>query len=251
MPSFMRRVDAGAAQATRGAPSASEAAAQEAVARKVRRVRFMFDFGLPFDEISRLADFQAEKHFSIAPSPNAAWQSFARLFSCARSMHPRPAILLLLYYGMVSSLAAAELPGWVIEAPEGVDIDLNTSIATATNGVTVRYGGVVLTAKKTTVNQNTGEAVAEGDVRVEHGGQLWSGDTARYNFKTKRISGENFKSGQVPYFVRGEVLVGDQNAGVYAVGHGMMTTDDYAAPGYSIRARTVVVVPGDYIEARG
>ena len=56
-------------------------------------------------------------------------------------MHPRPAILLLLFGGMGWSLAAAELPGWVIEAPEGVDIDLNTSIATATNGVTVKYGG--------------------------------------------------------------------------------------------------------------
>src|SRR6266849_463893 len=59
-----------------------------------------------------------------APEPNAAWQGFTRLLSWARSMHPRPAILLLLFGGMVSSLAAAELPGWVIEAPEGVDIDL-------------------------------------------------------------------------------------------------------------------------------
>ena len=65
MPSFMRRVDAGAAEAARGALSASEAAAQEAVARKVRRVGFMFDFGLPFDEISRLADFQDEKQRSL------------------------------------------------------------------------------------------------------------------------------------------------------------------------------------------
>jgi len=247
----MRRVGAGAAKAARGAPSARAAPAQEAVARKVRRGSFIFDFGLPFDQISHLAAFQAEKQPVNCAKPNAAWQSFGRLLSCARSMHPRPAILLLLFGGMVWSLAAAELPGWVIEAPEGVDIDLNTSIATATNGVTVRYGGVVLTAKKVTVNQNTGEAVAEGDVRVEHGGQLWSGDTARYNFKTKQISGENFRSGQVPYFVRGEALAGDQNAGVYAVGHGLMTTDDYAAPGYSIHARTVVVVPGDYIEARG
>ena len=61
MPSFMRRVDAGAAEAARGAPSASAAPAQEAVARKVRRGSFIFDFGLPFDQISRFADFQAEK----------------------------------------------------------------------------------------------------------------------------------------------------------------------------------------------
>jgi hypothetical protein len=61
MPSFMRRVDAGAAEAARGAPSASAAAAQEAVARKVRRGSFIFGFGLRVDQISRLADFQAEK----------------------------------------------------------------------------------------------------------------------------------------------------------------------------------------------
>src|SRR6266853_2452199 len=46
MPSFVRRVYAGAAEAARGAPSASAAPAQEAVARKVRRLRFMFRFGL-------------------------------------------------------------------------------------------------------------------------------------------------------------------------------------------------------------
>jgi len=57
----MRRVEAGAAEAGRGASSASAAPAQEAAARNVRRGSFIFDFGLPVDEISRLADFQAEK----------------------------------------------------------------------------------------------------------------------------------------------------------------------------------------------
>src|SRR6266568_1795470 len=65
MPSFMRRVGAGTAAAGRGAPSASAAPAQEAVARKVRRGSFIFDFGLPVDEISHLADFQAEKQRSL------------------------------------------------------------------------------------------------------------------------------------------------------------------------------------------
>ncbi len=167
-------------------------------------------------------------------------------------MHRAHAILIFLFCSCAAfSLFAAETDlAWTIEAPEGADFSPRTGIATATNGVVVKYMGATLTAKKATVNQKTGDVVAEGDVRLQRGDQLWAGQSIQYNFKTRKIVGENFKSGQAPFFVRGDLLVADQAAGVYVGANGLLTTDDYANPGYSIRAKTLIVVPGEYIEAR-
>src|SRR5258706_1084992 len=159
------------------------------------------------------------------------------------------ATLLCSLIAALCSFAQQAQPGWTIDAPEGAELDLNTGLAVATNGVTVRYGGSTLTAQRATINQKTGEAVAEGDVRIERGGQVWSGERVEYNFKTHHIAAENFKAGQSPFFVRGELVLGDQNAGVYLGSHGEMTTDDYAEPGTRVRARKLIIVPDEYIEA--
>jgi LPS-assembly protein len=166
-------------------------------------------------------------------------------------MHKFCAILCFLFCGFAFACGGADAKEWVIESPEGAEYFLDTEIATATNGIVVKYGGATLSARKATVNQKTGEAVAAGDVRLEREGQLWIGESVQYNFKTRKVIGENFKSGQVPFFVQGDVVVGDQNAGVYVGANGMVTTDDYSQPGYSVRARSLVVVPGEYVEAKG
>jgi lipopolysaccharide assembly outer membrane protein LptD (OstA) len=78
---------------------------------------------------------------------------------------------------------------------------------------------------------------------------VWTGERLTYNFKTRRASGESFKTGQAPFFARGGALAADTAAGVYVLADGLVTTDDYAEPGYSVRAKTFVIVPGNYIEA--
>src|SRR5437879_22929 len=140
------------------------------------------------------------------------------------------AIILCSWILVLVCRAQQAQPGWTIEAPEWVEFDQRTGVAVATNGVTVRYGGSTLTAQRATINQQTGEALAEGDVRIERGGQIWSGDRVEYNFKTRHIAAENFKAGQPPYFSRGELVLGDQNAGVYLGQRADVTSDDYSEP---------------------
>jgi LPS-assembly protein len=149
----------------------------------------------------------------------------------------------------LASLAQQPESGWTLEAPEEVEYDLKTGTAVMTNGI-VRYGGSTLTARRAMINQQTGEAVAEGDVRIERAGQIWAGERVEYNFKTHRLAAENFKAGQSPFFVRGELVLGDQDAGVYLGSNGEVTTDDYSEPGFRLRSRRLIVVPGEYIEAR-
>jgi lipopolysaccharide assembly outer membrane protein LptD (OstA) len=146
--------------------------------------------------------------------------------------------------------AAEEPPGWIIESPDAVEYDLSTGIATVTNGVVVRHGDIVLTAQRAIVNQVSGEVQAEGDVRISGQDILWSGQRLRYNLNTRRFIGEDTRTGQPPLFMKGDVVVGDQSNNVYVAANALLTTDDYAQPGYSIRAKTMVIVPGEYIEAK-
>jgi hypothetical protein len=46
-------------------------------------------------------------------------------------------------------------------------------------------------------------------------------------------------------------MAGDHKAGVYVGREGSVTTDDYAgSAGYRVRAKNIIVIPGEYIEAR-
>lgn len=145
---------------------------------------------------------------------------------------------------------AQETPGWNIESESGVTMDFETGLATASNGVTVAYADARLSARQVTVNQRTGEILAEGDVRFERQGVVWTGRNLQYNFITGKIIARDFKSGQAPFFIRGQALVGDQKAGMYVGAGALITTDDLATPGYSVRAKSIVLVPNDYLMAR-
>jgi LPS-assembly protein len=151
--------------------------------------------------------------------------------------------------GAVAYGAEEPVP-WLIESQDSVVYDLNTGIAMATNGIIVRHGDTVLSAQRAIINQVTGEISAEGNVRLEHAGLLYAAERVRYNLHQRRLVAEEIKTGIGPMYVGGEVLVGDLSNRVYVVGNGLLTTDDYAQPGYSIRAKTLTIMPGEYIEAQ-
>ena len=151
---------------------------------------------------------------------------------------------------MLWSLGAELKSNWVIEANDGAIFSLETGIATATNGVIVKYGEAVLTAEKAMVNQETGDVEAEGRVKLERGAQVWAGERLKYNFKTGYLLARNFRSGQPPFFVQGEGLAANREANIYAGAEGRVTSDDYAEPGYTVRSKSILIVPGEYIEAR-
>jgi len=170
------------------------------------------------------------------------------------NLRPLLAFLTLLLCG--AAFGAENQPGIVVETldPErgavGI-MDLRTGQITYTNGVLVRYSDTVLTAEKIHLNQQTGETYAEGDVIIlREGAQVWRGERISYNFKTRVMTTPSFRSGQPPYFLTGSNLVTDPTNNAYIATNGAFTTDDHPQPNYQIRARKIIVIPGQSIEAR-
>ena len=127
--------------------------------------------------------------------------------------------------------------------------DLKSGTITGTNGICVRYGDVVLMADSVFVNKDTGEASADGHVRIEMGGQLFLGEHIDFNFKTRQMRSEQFRTGRPPVFAAGKNLQGDISNEVYTAQHGFITTDDVSDPAVRIRASRIRLIPGKSIEA--
>jgi len=157
-------------------------------------------------------------------------------------------VALLLTSGALRARAAELTNKWTFDG-DAVAFSQKTGIASSTR-MTVVYGDIRMYADRAAVNRNTGDAIAEGNVRIERGGQVWQGERVEYNFLTGKLVSEKFRSGQSPFFVEGDVVVGEQKTGVYVGANALVTTDDTKNPGYSIRAKSITVVPGEYIEAR-
>lgn len=158
----------------------------------------------------------------------------------------------MLLAGFVPATAQQQ-PGWEIQAltPEGGAVyDLRSGIATGTNGVLVKYGGAVLTAERVTVNQTTGETAAEGRVRIQQGDQIWAGESIRYNFLTRQMQAEQFRTGKAPVFAAARGLHGDITNQTYSATNAFITTDDISHPTVRIHANYIRIVPGERIEAR-
>ncbi len=168
-------------------------------------------------------------------------------------MHCGRAIILFFLVSSLLALAQTvpQKQQWTVDTPEGyLTYSNDTRVWIATNGIIAKYGGATLTAQRATGSEITGQVVADGDVRLEREGQVWKGDHVEYNFLTGKMEGEHFRTGQNPFFAEGQYLVGDQKAGVYVGAGGLVTTDDiFGTPGYSVRAKRLVIVPGEYIEA--
>jgi lipopolysaccharide assembly outer membrane protein LptD (OstA) len=133
--------------------------------------------------------------------------------------------------------------------PEGhMEYNLTTGLAVWTNGVFIKNGDTVLTADTATVNQETSVAVADGHVHIEQGDQLWVGDHVTYNFKTHQMQSEQFRTGDPPMFAAGKELEGDTSNKTYTAHHDFVTTDDVSDPAIRIRASSIRIVPGKYVE---
>lgn len=153
--------------------------------------------------------------------------------------------------GTLAASRAAEVPAnrfEITSEENSLSFDLASGTITYTNGVTVRYGDAMLTARKARLDQNSGQVQAEGQVRLQQGSDVWYGERMEYNFKSGKILATDFKAGQPPLFVKGTALSGDQTNNVYVLADGIVTTDDYDQPGYRIRTKSLTISPGEYIE---
>ncbi len=160
---------------------------------------------------------------------------------------------LLLILGCTLRAAEGETK-WEIQSLSGepsFSYNINTGIVTATNGVLVTYGDTRLTANRLTLNQETGQVTAEGTVVLEQGKSVWQGEQLTYNFLTKKMEAGEFRAGHAPYYTSGFHLMGDHTNQVYSAVQSWVTTDDIDDPGYKIKARTLIIMPGYMIEATG
>ena len=159
------------------------------------------------------------------------------------------------------ALCALAFPGalWAQQRPElemepltdqgWVEIDLQTGLGHGTNGVLVRYGSAFLTADEASVNPKSGEVTADGQVRIQSEEHIWVGEHIRYNFNTRQMEAEQFRTGKAPVFAEGEGLHGDITNGVYIATNGVITTDDVAKPAIKVRAKFLKIIPGDKVVA--
>ena len=185
----------------------------------------------------------------------AAWHAGGILFNWPRLMTKFPAMLALVLAAALFSFSAGaqEKPAAAVDVrsqtKDGfLDIDAATGSYTGTNGVVVIYSNTVLTADSATVNSKTHEVNADGHVRIESGDGIWAGEHIDYNYVTKLMRTEQFRTGKPPVFAAGYGLSGDTSNKVYTASNSYVTTDDIAEPGYLIRANRIRLVPGQYAE---
>ena len=57
--------------------------------------------------------------------------------------------------------------------------------------------------------------VADGHVRIQEGEHLWASEHISYNFKTRQIEAEQFRTGDPPMFAQGRMLSADITNRVY------------------------------------
>jgi lipopolysaccharide assembly outer membrane protein LptD (OstA) len=153
------------------------------------------------------------------------------------------------------------MPEWTLKAIDGrgwAEFDWETGWAKGTNGVIFTYGGAVVTAESMSVNEARGEVIADGSVRIQREEQLWAGDHLIYNFKTRQMEAQQFRSGRPPVFVAGEGLHAENTnqSGFAATNllfratNAFFTSDNLARPAVKIRAKSITIIPGKKIIAR-
>src|SRR5262245_26022363 len=103
---------------------------------------------------------------------------------------------------LVASATAQETNEILIESLTGtseVIIDYKNNIGWGTNGVVIRYTNAVLTARQAMVNLASGEAQAQGEVILQRESDVWRGERLLYNFKTRQLEAEDFRTGRAPF----------------------------------------------------
>lgn len=165
----------------------------------------------------------------------------------------RTCLLAWLLSGFALSTAGQQRPQIILRGlgPDStVTWDPATGLTTATNGISITCGDVVLTAKQASFDEQSGDAVAAGDVRLQQDKALWTGERLEYNLITQQITTDNFRAGLAPFYVQGSDLALDLTNKVYTATNALVTTDDMAKPAYYVRAEQIRIAPGRFIEAR-
>ena len=123
------------------------------------------------------------------------------------------------------------------------------NIIVGTGNAIIRYKGLKLLADRITVYLDTNDAFAEGNVKLFREEQYFVGDSLQYNFDTGTGALTNATGWIPPWYAKGEVIR-KISKDEYQVDNGYMTTCYYEKPHYKIKAKKIVVYPGDCVVAK-
>src|SRR5436190_2517853 len=119
-----------------------------------------------------------------------------------------------------------------------------------TNGVRFRFGEAVGTAEEVTMDTQTGDVIADGTVRLQRDDQVWASEHIRYNYRTRQMEAQQFRTGKPPVFASGEGLSADVTNHIFTGTNAFITLDDIANPEIKVRAKYIKIIPGQKIVAR-
>ncbi len=134
--------------------------------------------------------------------------------------------------------------------PGAVKYDYSTGLIGITDEFLARYKGATLTAQRGEFDTKTGEITAEGSVNLQYENQVWRGERLHYNFLTRQINTEQFRTGRAPFFATGAGLTAHPTNNTYTATNAFVTTDDVEKPGFRVHARRLTIVPGKYFVAQ-
>jgi LPS-assembly protein len=175
---------------------------------------------------------------------------------------PRAILVLVLcalaFPGVLRAQKQPELEIQPLTDKGWVEYDYTAGVARGTNGIWLRYGDTILTADEVSFNRAKEEAIAEGKVRIQHGDQIWAGEHIRFNFSTRQMEAEQFRTGRSPVYASGQGLHGEETVQtrthrtnhLYAATNAIITTDDVAQPAVKVRAHYIKIIPGDKVVAK-
>jgi len=163
---------------------------------------------------------------------------------------PWPLRLVLLFAAWTFACQGQETQPWNVRGvgPESEFGQVGTTNVFS-NGAILSNSNAVVMAEHGMEDVMSGEVVAEGDVTILDHGHIWRGTNFVYNGKTGDVRAGTFKTVQMPFSVRGERMQGGTNK-IYSATNAVISTDDYQKPSYTIHARQITIVPGEYFEAR-
>ena len=142
-----------------------------------------------------------------------------------------------------------QLAGQPIEINATGGTNYENGIATARDNVAIHIGDTDIYGDRAEYNTETHDIHVFGNVRIYRGTEVYVGERGTYNTETKKISADQLRTMNVPFFVGGEQLSPIDKDGKLIL-NGTFTTHDSAEPDFRLRARRVRIYEGDRVILR-
>ncbi|MDQ2659308.1 MAG: hypothetical protein M3Y03_02690, partial [Verrucomicrobiota bacterium] len=141
---------------------------------------------------------------------------------------------------------APSLSGQPVEITSSGGTTYNGGVAISRENVAVHAGDADIYADEAEYDSNTHDVRLRGHVRIYRGFEFYLGTRGTYNTETKKITADDLRSVDKPFFVHGE-KVATMDDGGQRVEKGSLTLDDSDSPDFQIRASSIRFYEGDRV----